>query len=480
MSLKQKALKSVFWSGLEQFGNQIITFTTSVILARVLLPKEFGLIAMLSIFIGIGNALVDSGLTQSLIRTKNIDNRDFSTVFYFNIVVSIIVYSIIVLLAPYIADFYDQSQLTQIVRVYSVIFIINALSTVQRAHLAKIMDFKTIMLISTPSLIISGGVGIALALWGYGVWSLVWSAITLSFSTTIQLWYWSPWRPLLLFSKEKFNKHFGFGSRLLISGLLDTLFENSYTIIIGKFFAPSQVGFYTRSNSLRILPVQLISGIITKITFPLFSEIQTDNIRLKNIYKRIMQMVIFVVAPTLIFMAVLAEPIFRFLFTEKWLPAVPYFQILCAVGILHPIHDYNLQILNVKGRSDLFLKLEIFKKILVIITIAVAIQFGIFGLLYGSVVTSVLALFINTYYTGKFINYNAFQQIKDITPTILTALLAGLVIYALDSYLTKESYNDISRILLGSLIGLFSYVSLVWLFKLEALNELKVIIRQKI
>jgi O-antigen/teichoic acid export membrane protein len=479
MSLKQTALKGVFWSTLQQFSNQIIGFGVSVVLARLLLPEEFGLIAMLAIFMGIGSSLIDSGLTQSLIRTVNPDDRDFSTVFYFNLVGSVIVYAILALTAPLIADFYNQPELTPIVRIYGVVFIINAFGAIQITRLTKLMDFKTQMMVATPSLIISGIVGILMAFNGYGVYSLVWSRIAQYLAETLQLWYWSKWRPLWLFSRLKFKQHFNFGFKLLLSGMLETLFVNSYTLIIGKFFAPAQVGFYSKADGLKMLPVKVISSIVKKTTYPLFAEVQNDDQRLKDIYRRIMQMVIFIITPTLIFIAVLAEPIFRFLYTEKWLPAVPYFQILCVAGILHPIHSYNLQILNVKGRSDLFLKLEVIKKILLVIVIIVGLQFGIYGLLYGAVISSLLSFFINTHYSGKFIDYSTWDQTKDLFPSILIALLSGLAIFVLDELLRGQNYNDITRILLGGITGLLTFILLSWSFKLEAFSELKMMIKER-
>jgi len=238
------------------------------------------------------------------------------------------------------------------------------------------------------------------------------------------------------------------------------------------------VGFYSKADGLQMLPVRLISRIVSKVTYPLFSEIQNDDIRLKDVYKRIMQMVIFLVAPTLIILGVLAEPIFRFLYTEKWLPAVPYFQILCAAGILYPIHAYNLQILNVKGRSDLFFKLEVVKKLLLIIVILIAFQFGIYGLLYGGVLFSLLAFLINTHYSGKFINYTAWQQTRDLLPSILLALGTGTIVYGIDHVFTRNSH-DFIRILVGGVAGLLTFSLLAFVFKLAALQELKLIIQRK-
>jgi O-antigen/teichoic acid export membrane protein len=479
MSLKKQALSGVFWSSIQLFSGQFIGFGVSLILARLLLPSEFGLIAMLGVFVGLANVLINGGLTQSLIRSENLDDEDYSTVFYFNLVGGILIYGIIYFSAPLIAAFYNQELLTAIVRVYCLTFIINAFSAIQTTRLTKMMDFKTQMKVSLPSLIIGSIVGITMAYKGYGVWSLVWSAIIQTLAATIQLWYWAKWRPLWAFNIEKFKKHFHYGVKLMLSGILDIIFTNAYTIIIGKFFAPAQVGFYNRANALKMLPVSSLSSIVTKVSFPLFSTIQNDDVRLKSVYKRIMQMVIFLVAPTLIIMAVLAEPLFRFLFTEKWLPAVPYFQILCFSGIMYPIHAYNLQILNVKGRSDLFLKLEIVKKILVIVVISISFQFGIYGLLYGSIVTSIAAFFINTHYSGKFLNYSAWQQTKDLLPIIGVAVFAGLIVYLLDQFIKAQLLNDFSRLLSGGLLGVGTYATTSFLLKINSLTELIDIIKRK-
>src|SRR5690606_24383742 len=252
-----------------------------------------------------------------------------------------------------------------------------------------------------------------------------------------------------------------------------------YQIIIGKFFLASQVGFYTRANSLKQLPVSNISGALRKVTYPLFASIQNDDIRLKRVYKQIMQMVVFVIAPILIIMGVLAEPLFRFLFTEKWLPAVPYFQILCLTGILFPIHSYNLNILKVKGRSDLFLKLEVIKKALIIMTIAVSIQFGIIGLIWGQLFTSVVAFFINTHYTGKFLNYGSWQQTKDIIPIIFLAFIAGAAVLSIDHIMRINYYVDILRLITGGLVGVIVFSSIAWALKMNTLQDFIKIVLKK-
>ncbi len=479
MSLKKQALSGVKWTFLQQVGTQGIGFVISILLARLLDPKEFGLIGMITVFIGIGASLMNAGLGSSLIRSKELDERDYATVFYFNLIASILIYIIIYFAAPFIAIFYNQPVLSQLIRWYAVTFIINAFGIVQTTRLTKLMDFKTLALISVPSLIIGGSVGLFMAYNGYGVWSLIGFYLTQSLVKVIQLWIYSGWKPLWVFDNKKFKKHFNFGYKITLSGLLDTIFNNVYSIVIGKFFPVAQVGFYQRANSLQMYPVGIISSILSRVTYPLFAQIQDDNVRLKSIYKRILQLNIFLLAPTLVIGGVLAEPLFRFLFTEKWLPAVPYFQILLVAGLLYPIHAFNLNILTVKGRSDLFLRLEIIKKTLVALTIFIAIRYGVTGLLYGSVLVSVLAFLINTHYSGKFIAYGAWEQLKDIALILVLALVTGLLVYGTVQYTKEVLSNDFLILTINSLIGFTFYVSLSYLLKIAPQQEILTIIKRK-
>ena len=474
MTLKNQALSGIKWTLLQQISTQGIGFVISIILARLLTPKEFGLIAMISVFIGIGNTLLNAGMGSSLIRTKEdeLDENDYSTVFYFNLILSFIIYLIIFLLAPYIAKFYHQPILTLLVRWLSLVLIINAFALIQQTRLTKIMDFKTQAKVAVPALIIGGGIGIAMAYMGYGVWSLIAFNLSKSFFNAFFLWIKSKWHPLWVFHPDKFKKHFHFGYKLSLSGLLDTIYNNAYNIVIGKFFLPAQVGYYQRAQTLTMYPVGTISAIMGKVTYPLFSKIQDDNIRLKSIYKKILQLNIFVLAPVLITAGILAKPLFRFLFTNKWLPAVPYFQILLITGLLYPVHAFNLNILNVKGRSDLFLKLEIIKKILITIAIIVALNFGIYGLLWSSVFVSILAFFINTHYSGKFINYTAWEQVKDIVPTLGIAITTGVSVYLTDQVIKNFTNSDFLRLLMGSFFSLMLYLCFSYILKLDSLLEI--------
>lgn len=469
----------MLWTLTQQFGTQGIQFGVSIVLARLLMPAEFGLIGMITVFYAVGNSLMDAGLTQSLIRSKHSSQKDYSTVFFFNLAGSVLIYAIIYFSAPFIADFYNQPSLTSITRVYCLSFLINAFSSIQLTKLTKEMKFKKQMIIALPSLIVSSALGIWLAYHDYGVWSLVWMSLLQAFLNSVQLWIYSKWAPSFVFDLAIFKNHFKFGYKLTLSSLLDTIFTNIYQIIIGRYFLASQVGYYTRASTLRQLPVMNLSKALNKVTYPLFATIQDDDVRLKSVYKQIMQMVLFVIVPVLILMNVLAEPLFRFLFTEKWLPAVPYFQIMAITGLLYPIHAYNLNILKVKGRSDLFLKLEVIKKVLVVLMILFTFRFGILGLLWGQLANSIITFFINTYYTGKFLHYTSLQQVKDLLPTILLGFLMGAIVWGIDYLMITQEWADFSRLLIGGLAGLSIYIAAAWVFQMESFENAKKIILKR-
>lgn len=478
MSLKKQASLGMFWTFSQQFGQQIVLFIVSTILARLLMPKEFGLIGMISVFYGVGGALLNGGLTQSLVRSKELDQEDYSTVFYYNLFASIILYIIIFVLAPLIAQFYGYPILTDIIRLYCLSFIIFAFSMVQETKLTKEMNFKTQAFVSLPSVIIGGATGITLAYLGYGVWSIVWNQLVTASLRSLQFWIYSKWTPSLMFSVSKFKEHLNFGYKITLSSILERVFNNLYIILIGRYFSASQVGYYTRADTMKNLPVTNLTMAMSKVTYPLFAEIQHDDERLKRVYQKLMKMVVFVVTPTLIFLAILAKPVFRFLFTEKWLFSVPYFQILCFAGILYPLQAYNINVLNVKGRSDLSLRLVIVNKSLLVIGAVIGFQFGIYGLLYSQVILTAVSFFIYAHYTDKFINYSALEQFKDILPNFILVLVPSLLVFYTD-YLI-EGYTDILRLIFGGLVGGLTYIGLAYLFKFSSLNELQSLILNRV
>jgi O-antigen/teichoic acid export membrane protein len=354
----------------------------------------------------------------------------------------------------------------------------SALSSTHVARLSLRFDFKLQALIAIPAIFIGSIIGILMAYFGYGVWSLVWSHIIQTSVLTLLFWVVEKWRPIFIFNIKKFKEHWSFGSKLLLSGILDNFFVNVYSLVIGKWFVPAQVGFYQRAESIKQFPVSNLSIIINKVTYPLLASIQEDDHRLKLAFKQILKLVIFIIAPTLMLLIISAKPLFRVLFTEKWLPAVPYFKIVCMSGILFPIHSYNLNLLNLKGRSDLFLRLELVKTMILILTIFISFKWGIYGLLYGSIVSSVLAFFINTYYTRILIDYSSLEQIYDLAPAILLSALVGILVQflAIDILKIKNDYLFIitSIILFGSL-----FITSAHFLKLDALRHIQQIIFRK-
>lgn len=477
MQLKQQAKAGMIWTFAQQFGSQIINFIVSVVLARLLLPEDFGTIALFGIVMGICTSIIDGGMGSSLIRTQSPDEKDYSTVFIFNFIFSLLLYGIVYLSSPLIAVFFEVPELTKIIRVYAIILIINAISIVQKTRLTKDMNFKTQFIIKLPSLIISGFLGVFLAYKGFGVWALVYLAIAQSLISSLQFWFYGKWIPQWVFDYKKFKYHFSFGYRMTLAGLLNIVFINVYTVIIGKLYSPVLLGYYNRADSLKQLPVNNISSALNKVTFPLFAKISHDDVKLRDVYERIMRVVMFIIAPILIAMMVLAEPLIRFLITDKWLPAVPYFQILAIAGLLFPVQVYNLNVLSVKGRSDLFLRLEIIKKIFIAIVVAIAIPFGIYGLLWGQVIISVFAFFVNSYFTGRFINYNAWQQMRDLLPSILLAAFCGVLMFSLTT-MVSTSFSDL-LILIG-VAGAFAclYIGMAYLLKFKELIFIKQLIKK--
>jgi O-antigen/teichoic acid export membrane protein len=469
LSLAKTTISGVFWTFSQQFSVQLINFLVQIILARMLVPAEFGLLAMIAVFNSIGTALMDGGMTASLIRTPKPDNEDYSSVFYINLVVSLVIYFILFTCSPLIASFYKQPVLSAIIRVYSLSFVVTALVGVQTTRLTKEMRFKTQMAMQIPSVIVGGIVGIILAHFGFGVWSLVWMNLVESILFTAQHWIFSGWYPSFVINKNKLAHHFNFGYKLTLASISNAIFSNVYNIIVGKYFSVSQVGLYNRAYTIQMFPVFNISTALDKVTFPVFASID-DDIKLKLAYKKIMQQVMLWVVPLVIFLGILAKPLFTILLTEKWLPAVPYFQILCVVGMLWPMQLYNINILKVKGKSALILKLNTFKRITFIVCIISSISFGMTALVVMQSVNAVFSYIYNSHYSGKFINYNIWSQLRDITPFVLLGLTAGAFIVAGTNYL----YSDLSQLLqliIGFVTGFAIYISSTILFKVEAFKE---------
>jgi O-antigen/teichoic acid export membrane protein len=352
--------------------------------------------------------------------------------------VSILVYSILFFASPFIARFFEEPRLTAITRICSLSIIIVALSAIQGVLLTKSINFKTQAKISVSSSIIAGVIAIVLAYKGMGVWSLVWRGIIGSALGCLFLWLQSNWRPILVFSKKSFKELFGFGSKLLLSGLLDTLYNNIYYPIIGKYFSPVTLGFYTRAQTFSNLFSSTLTSNIQRVSYPILSSIQDNPVQLKSGYRKVIKTTMLVSFTMMLGLAAVAEPMILVLIGEKWLPCVPYLQLLCFSGMLYPLHSINLSIINVKGRSDLFLKLEIIKKIIAVPLIFVGIYWGIEALLVGTIFLSVIAYFLNSYYSANLINYPSKEQLLDILPLLLTAGFISLLVWGITGF----HFND--------------------------------------
>lgn len=463
MSLKKQTLSGLVWTFMDTFFVSGLSFVAMIYIARILGPTEFGLIGMISVFIGIGTSMVDSGLSSSIIRTKDADNRDFSTVFYLNLGMSSMVFAIMFISAPFIAKFFSQPILTGVVRLYCFSFIISAFSAIQLAQLNREMEFKKIAKYNAPGTLAGIIVGIFLSLIGYGVWSIVWMQLTKQLVQSLILWISSSWKPTLCFSKEKMKYHYGFGYKLMLSGLLNTVFENSYNIVIGRFFTVQSVGFFERARSFNNYPVTTLTGIIGKVTYPLLSKIQGEQERISRVYKQLLQFSFFITAPFMLGAAAIAKPLFLLVLGEQWLAAVPYFQILCLASIFLPIHSFNLNMLKVYGRSDLFLKLEILKKSVIMVGIVIALPFGIIALVWSSVIASFIALLINTHYSQKLIDYKTGRQLLDMLPTFLIAgtVAAGMLLVA--KVLPQQ--NLWLQVIVPTILGVIVYLGISLVLK---------------
>ncbi|MCF8299060.1 MAG: MOP flippase family protein [Saprospiraceae bacterium] len=464
MSLKQKTISGLLWSFLDRLAGQSITFIVGIILARLLAPEEFGLIGMILVFIAIADSFINSGFSQALIRKKDANETDFSTAFFFNLIVGIFFYWVLFFSAPVISRFFDEPKLILIIRVVAFVLIIDALTIIQRTILTKKIDFKLQTKVSVIAAIFSGIIGISMALGGYGVWSLVAKLISQRAVNSFLLWVWNKWFPLLVFSKKSFSQLFSFGSKLLISGLIDTIYKNIYYVIIGKFFSAQELGFYSRADQFRNLPSQNINTIISRVSFPILSTLQDEPEKLKAGYQKLIGNTMFISFILLIGMAAISDSLIIVLIGEKWRSSIIYLQLLCIVGMLFPLHALNLNILKVKGRSDLFLKIEIIKKILSIPIIITGIFWGIKIMILGMILNSIIAFFINSYYTNKLIQYSRMQQIKDIIPSLFLSAGVGSFIYSMQFIL---DIKPIFLLLIQITSGIILIIGMAQLFRMK-------------
>jgi len=430
-SLKDKTVKGTVWSGIDNVAQFGVTFLVSIVLARLLTPDDYGLIGIITIFTAVCTALVNGGFTTALIRKKDATDDDYNTAFIVNLGVSILLYVVIYLCSPFIANFFHRQELIALTQVSSMGMIIGALGLVQQTRLTKRIDFKTQTKITIVASVASGIVGIVMALMGFGVWSLVAQSLTSQGLRTILLWLANKWVPQLRFSSESFHDLFGFGWKMMVSQVLDTVWKELYQVVVGKFYTPATLGQYTRSKQFSTLFSSNLTIVIQRVTYPVLSNIQDDKERMISAYRRIIKVTMFVTAISMFFLGAISEPLLYCLIGPKWHDAAIYLPLICITGSTYPLHAINLNMLQVQGRSDLFLGLEVIKKIIGIAPLSVCFFYGILPMLYTSILTTIIAYFLNSYYSGKFLRYSSWMQICDISPSYGLATIVALSIFFL-------------------------------------------------
>lgn len=468
-SLRNKTVKGASWSFLDNLANQGITFLVGLVLARLLSAEEYGLIGIITIFIAVFNSIVDSGFSNALIRKNDAKDIDYNTVFITNMVMSIVLFFALFFSSSFIADFFEQPQLKPLSQVMASIVIINAFAIIQRTLLVKQIDFRTQTKISLISSIASGIVGIVMAFCGYGVWSLVGQQISRQLLNTIFLWVFAKWYPKLQFSWQSFKELFGFGWKLLVSGLIDTVWREIYQVVIGKCYSPASLGQYTRAHQFSSIFSSNLNGVVQRVSYPVLSSIQDDKERLKQAYRRVIKVTMLITFVLMLGLAAIAKPMILVLIGNKWLIAAKFLPILCFSMMLYPLHSLNLNMLQVQGRSDLFLRLEIIKKIVGVIPILLGIFIDIYWMLWGSVATGLFTYYLNSYYSGKLLKYNIIEQVKDILPSFLVAAVMAAITYAVSFLPLSPFVLLVLQLLVGAAITLV----LCECVKLEEYKDIK-------
>lgn len=456
-TLRSKTTTSLKWSAIERIATQAIQLIVMIILGRIIGPEAFGLIGMLAIFIALAQTFIDSGFSNALIRKQDANEADYATAFYFSVAVAIVCYLLLFIGAPYIADFYQQPALTALTQVLGLTIVANAFATVQRTQLTTKMDFKTQAKASLLSVVFSTSLAIVCAMMGLGVWALVAQTVSFALVNTLVLNFFVRWYPKTGFSKESFSYLFGFGSKLLLSGLIDTIYNNVYQIIIGKLFSPGQLGLFTQAKNLTYMPSMTLTAIIQRVTYPMMSHIQHDKEALESAYLLTLRLAAVVIFPLLIGLAIIAKPFMVLVMGVEWESAAILMSILACGYMLYPIHSINLNLLQVKGRSDLFLKLEIIKKIMITVVLLITVPLGIKAICIGIAVQSYISLVINTYYTGKLTSLNIRKQLTKLLPVWSISIVSGALAWGI----SQSTDNQIAEILSMIVIMPIIYIATV-------------------
>lgn len=470
--IKSKTRKAVYWDFVNKFSTQGLSFLFGVVLARLLSPSDYGIIALPLVFFAISQCFIDCGFGAALVRKPEVTEEDLNTAFYFNIAVGVLFYFILFFSSPYIAEFYNVPILSKILKVTALSTIFTPLQSVHFSLLFRSLNYKIPAIIAFVNSIVSGIFGVYLAYSGYGVWSLVFQGVIGQVVNLIMIWSLSRWRPSLIWSSESFNYLFGFGGKMLVSGVIDAIHDNIYPIVIGKFYSARDLGLYNRSQGYAQLPFRQINGIMDSISFPVLSKLQEDDKLLSMAFIRFLRIVIFILCPIMLCLSALAYPLVVLMITDKWVECVPLLQILCFAVILWPVQTLNFTILKVKGRTDLLLRLNVGIKILGFMVMCFTVPQGIIAIGYGSVVHVILAFLWITYYTGKVSSASMYVQIKAILPIIVL----GVCMYGLIHIVSLFINNMILQLFVGLMVGCVFYLSIAYLFKFSELKDIKYMI----
>ena len=472
-SLKEKTVKGTIWSAADAFLGQGVSFIVGIVLARLLSPEEYGLIGIVLIFTTILTGVVDSGFSTALIRKKDTTNEDYNTMFITNMVISIMLFVALWFCSPLIARFFQRPQLTDLTRVMGLILILQALSITQVTILTKRIDFKTKTKASVVAAVTSGVVGIGMAIGGYGVWALVGQQLSNKLLYSLCLWRLNKWFPNGKFSYASFNYMWGFGWKMMVSGLLSNTWSQLYQVVVGKFYNPATLGHYTRAKEYASLFSTNFTTIVQRVTYPVLAELQDDLDRLVMAYRRVIKTCMYVTAVCLITLGAMAEPFIYCLIGPQWHEAATYLPFICVSLSLFPLHAINLNMLQVLGRSDIFLYIEIIKKFVSIVPLFLGIFVSIYWMLIGSIITGLINFFINSYYTGKKLHYSSWAQLKDVAPGYGVAFIVALSVYFI-KYLPISSFIILAiQVLVGSIVAIL----VSEFFKVDGYLEIKRIVQ---
>lgn len=477
MTLKEQTINGVLWNSMGNLSSLVIEFIVGIILARLLTPKEFGLIGTIMVFITISQVFINSGFSQAIVRKQDCTQQDYSTAFFFNLIVSVLLFLFLLLTAAPISRFFNNPELKPLIQVLGIGLIISSLALIHRARLTKMIDFKLQTKIAVIASTASGIIAIIMAINGFGVWSLIAKSLINQALVSILLWIWNQWRPDFIFSMKSFKELFGFGSKLLLSGLIGTAFDNINYLVIAKYFTPQDLGYFTRAEMFKNIPSQNLTWVVTNVGYPVLATIQDDKVRMKKIFRDMFVNTFFIIVIIMAGLAATSKALILTLVGQQWLPSVELLQMLCLVGIMAPLNSMNINILNVVGRSDLYFKLQLVVQTLAIPNILLGVFWGIKALIAGMIVIAIVGYVIFNHESNKVLKYPMKEQLKDIFPSLLLAIVMGLIVF-LVGYITK--YQHFITLIIQVITGILIVVVSGEILGLNQYRFIKAILLDKI